>query len=121
MAILNNQSFDCVYWKRLPNDSDKGSEPVYFKATIVSDKEKSYNQRISGLITPNTRLVLRTSSPLIYSWGNGRDILGYIDFQGDRYQVQTISYDTRNTFGLGAGKFSKQHTEENAVKVITLV
>jgi len=121
MALLNNQFYDCKYYKRLPNDSDTTNVPLLFKAELVSDKEKQYSQRLQGLFVGNSRVVLRTDSELIYEWNDGEELRGFVEFQGDIYQVQNISYDYAVVNSLGAGRFSKQHTQKNAIKVLSLV
>ena len=121
MALITAPSYECKLYKRGINDADRNAaSPIVFMAQIVGNKEKTYRQ-VMGFITPNTRLVIRTDSPEIYSGLSGENILAEIDIQGDIYQVQSITYDNSNAFGLGAGKFSREHNEQNAVKVITLV
>lgn len=121
MALLNNQFFHCKFYKRIPNDSDTTNIPIFFKAELISDKEKQYSQRLQGLFSSNSRVVLRTDSPLIYEWADGQEIRGYVEFQGDIYQVQTIAYDYSVVNSIGAGKFSKKHTQQNALKVLSLL
>lgn len=121
MAILDNQSFPCKFYLRVPNGDETNNLPIFFKAELVGDKEKNYNQTIANMITPSTKIVLRTASPYIYGHRNGKEVKGFVVFQGDVYQVQNISYDEKTQNGLGVGKFSKEHGERNAIKVIFLV
>lgn len=124
MALITNKYFQCKFWKRIPNESTTNTvdnEPIHFRAELVSDREKTYSQRLQNLITEQTRLILRTDSKQIYDWQNGEAIRGYVEFQGDIYQVQSITYDYNNQAGIGVGKFSKGHSERNAIKIITLL
>lgn len=121
MALITAPSYECKMFLRGSNDSSRGdSSPIVFMAQVVGNKEKSYRQ-VMGMITPSVRLVLRTDSPDITATANGQDVLSQVEFQGDIYQVQSVTYDNSNAFGLGAGKFSKEHNERNAVKVIVLL
>lgn len=120
MALITAPSYECKMFLRATNDSGRNSNsPIVFMAQVVGNKEKTYRQ-VMGFMTPNTRLVLRTDSPDIYTSNVGQEILSQVEFQGDIYQVQSVTYDNSNAFGLGAGKFSKEHNERNAVKVIVL-
>jgi hypothetical protein len=58
---------------------------------------------------------------LIFDSYEGEIVKGYVEFQGDIYQVQTVSYDFNHNASLEAGRFSKAHTEKNAIKVLVLV
>jgi hypothetical protein len=58
---------------------------------------------------------------MIYDSSEGEIVKGYVEFQKDIYQVQSISYELVGHAGLAAGKFSKKHTEKNAIKVLVLV
>ena len=121
MAIITAPSYECkLFLRTSDSDARKETTPIVFMAQVVGNREKSYKQ-VMGFVTPQTRLVIRTSSPDIYSFRNGQLILGEVEFQGDIYQVQSITYDNSNAFGLSAGKFSREHNERNAIKVITLV
>jgi hypothetical protein len=51
----------------------------------------------------------------------GEIVKGYVEFQNDLYQVQSVSYELVGHAGLAAGKFSKSHSEKNAIKVLVLV
>lgn len=121
MAILDNQSYECEYYLRVPNGYEADNLPVFFKAELVSDKEKTYNQSLSALMTPSVRLMLRTASKHIGGFSDGQEVKGYVKFQGDLYQVQSISYDMKSQNGLAVGKFSKAHAEMNAIKVLVLI
>lgn len=121
MAIINNKNYPCKFYKRAPNSQDATNVPIFFMAELVSDKERAYNQKILNFVTPSTRFVIRTDSRLIYDWNDGQGVRGYVEFQGDIYQVQNIMYDLSTQSGLGAGRFSKQQAEANAIKTMALV
>jgi len=122
MALLNNQFYHCRFWKRLPNSTTEvQKESIFFKAQLISDKERTFNQKIANLFTPQTKLALRTDSKSIFENEKGDGVRGYVEFQGDIYQIQAISYDQTEPSSLGSGRFSKKHTEKNAIKVITLI
>lgn len=121
MALLNNQFYICKFYKRIPNETEPDNVPIIFKAELVSDKERTYSQRLQGLFSSNSRIVLRTDSSLIHEWNNGEELRGFVEFQGDLYQVQSIAYDYSVVNSLGAGRFSKKHTQQNAIKVLSLI
>jgi len=104
----------------MPNSQDTDNLGISFRAELVSDKERAFNQRISNLITPTTRMVLRTDSKMIYDWVDGKGVRGFVELQGDIYQVQAMRFDYATQSGLSAGTFSKEHSERNAVKVLVL-
>lgn len=122
MALIQNQHFTCKLWKRLPNSTtETDNTPIIFKAELISEQERTFNQRIANLFTPQTKQAIRTDSKQIYDFNDGESIRGYVELQGDTYQIQSIQYDLINPSSLGAGKFSKAHNERNAIKVILLV
>ena len=120
MALITSPSYECKMFLRTSDGSERrDNTPVIFMAQVVGNKEKAYRQ-IMGFTTPTTRLVLRTDSEDIYSFKQGQGVLAQVEFQGDIYQVQSITYDISNAFGLSAGKFTKEHNERNAIKVLVL-
>lgn len=122
MALLSSKSYRCKFYKRLPNqNTETVDEPINFRAEVISDKDKSLGSRIQNLLTPNVRLVIRTDSKLIFDSYEGEIVKGYVEFQGDLYQVQSVSYELNHHASLSAGRFSKAHTEKNAIKVLVLV
>ncbi len=122
MALISNKHFLCKFYKRLPNQNTQVTdEPIYFKAELISDKDKSLTSRIQNLLTNNVRIILRTDSKHIYESNESEIVKGYVEFQDDIYQVQSISYEIIGHAGLGVGRFSKKHTEKNAIKILVLV
>jgi hypothetical protein len=122
MALISNKFFQCKFYKRLPNQNTQVvDEPIHFKAELISDKDKQLSSRIQNLLTPNVRIILRTDSKLLFDSYEGEIVKGYVEFQNDLYQVQSVSYELVGHAGLAAGKFSKKHTEKNAIKVLVLV
>ncbi len=122
MALIANKYFTCKLWKRMPDSTtDTANTPIIFKAALISEKERTYNQRISNLFTPQTRQAIITDSKQIYEFNDGESVRGFVELQGDLYQIEKIQFDMVNISSLGGGKFSKEHNERNAIKIITLV
>lgn len=120
MSLLNGQYYVCKFFFRYPNSIEEQENFITFRAQLVGEKEKINNQRLIGLMTSKTRFVLRTNSKHIYTREDGKEVKGYVEFQGDLYQVEKIGYDLNNQNELGGGRFSKMHTEKNAYKIIAI-
>lgn len=122
MALINNKYFQCKFWKRLPNQATETvEEPIYFRAELISDKDKTLSSKFQNFFSPDVRIVLRTDSKLIFDSYEGEIVKGYVEFQGDIFQIKSISYDLVNHAGIGGNRFSKKHTEKNAIKVLVLI
>jgi hypothetical protein len=121
MSLLNGQYYVCKFYYRYPNTDENHQNYIVFRAQIVGDKERNQGQRLIGMFTTKTKFILRTNSKHIYTRDDGKEIKGYVEFQGDLYQVERISYDLNNQNELGGGRFSKMHSEKNAYKIISIL
>ena len=121
MSLLTGQYYLCKFFFRYPNTDEEHENYITFRAQIIGEKERSQNQRLIGMFTNKTRFVLRTNSKHIYTRYDGKEIKGYVEFQGDLYQVERIAYDLNNQNELGGGRFSKMHSEKNAYKIISIL
>lgn len=119
MALVNGQRVQCVLKKRNTNDDTMVGAPIYFDAVVQSDVGKRTN-RYGGIYANTVSLVLRTDSTEIYEYKKDQVILATVEVMGMSLQVQSISYDYRHTSGLGLGRFTSEHNQRNAVKVVVL-
>lgn len=121
MAFLGNQFYRCKFYERMPNANDPSVPFFEFNAEVLGSREKTYSQRISSMITPSTKQVIRTTSELIYEQPNKEEVRGWVEVQGVVYMVERMEYDQTTQSGLGAGRFSKEHNERNAIKILWLM
>jgi hypothetical protein len=122
MALISNKYYLCKFYKRIPDQlTEVQEEPIYFRAELISDMDKSLMAKIQNLLTPNVRLVIQTDSKAVFDSYEGKTTKGYVEFQGDIYQVQSITYRLTNPSSLGSGRFSKRRNDKNAIKIMVLV
>ncbi|NCA95551.1 MAG: hypothetical protein EOM74_01075 [Methanomicrobia archaeon] len=121
MAILNNQSFECKLYKRVPNSAEAQETGIIFYAELISNNEISQSPKLTNLRVQNARFMLRTSSTNVWDFSDGKLEKGYVLFQGGIYQIQTIEFDYNQAASFGAGRFSKEYAERNAIKILVLV
>jgi hypothetical protein len=121
MALIANEFHLCRFYARTPNGIETTSEAPYFKAELISAKDRSYIAKAPNLFTTQTKFVLRTDAKIDFENLDFKGVRGFIEFQGDIYQIQNISYELSDQSGIGAGRFTKRHTERNAVKLISVL
>jgi hypothetical protein len=121
MALITNEFHLCRFYPRTFNGTETVAEAPYFKAELITAKDRSYVVKAPNLFTTQTKFVLRTDAKIDFENADFKGVRGYVQFQGEIYQIQNISYELNDQSGLGAGRFSKKHTERNAVKLISVL
>lgn len=121
MALISNEYFTCRFYPRTPNGIETTGEAPYFKAELISAKDRSYIAKAPNLFTSQTRFVLRTDAKIDFENADFKGVRGFVEFQGEIYQIQNISYEYQDQSGLGGGRFTKKHTERNAIKLISVL
>lgn len=121
MALISNEFYTCRFYPRTPNGTETVGEAPYFKAELISAKDRSYVTKAPNLFTTQTRFALRTDAKIDFENADFKGVRGFIEFQGEIYQIQNISYELTDQSGLGGGRFTKKHTERNAIKLISIL
>lgn len=87
----------CELARRLPNSTDYEDGITPFKAKIVDQREQRMSKIVKGLITEQTRLVIKTNDIKEIKQQDKVNVLG------QEYLVESVASDTNNaTYGLGA-------------------